>query len=183
MSLFKTLAHHAGFLEIDHRDSPGLRPEDVAHVPGAIPVGQGQVLERDVKQCSHCQRAVVLNPGRVRDRAVCPKCYHYICDECEAIRVKSGDCVPWAKVMDVAYEQLVTGKLETPAVAQPLRDELGGPAGPPSRVILTDPAEERQHGTLGSRVSDVDADRGGGHDQHDGRGTPHDPGRVDDAAR
>lgn len=62
------------------------------------------MLERDVKQCSHCQRQVVLHPGRVRDRAVCPKCYHYICDQCEAIRVKSGACVPMTAIMDAAAE-------------------------------------------------------------------------------
>jgi len=95
-----TLAAGSGYLEIDHRNSPGLSPADVAHVPGMVAVGEGQHFERDVQQCSHCQRTIVLNPGRVRDRAVCFKCHHYICDDCEAIRVKSGACVPMKQVFD-----------------------------------------------------------------------------------
>lgn len=96
----RTLGSHSGYLEIDHRDSPGLTLADVAHVPGAIAVPKGAMLERDVKQCTHCQRAVVLNPGRVRTRAVCPKCYHYICDSCERLRVATGQCVPFTAVLE-----------------------------------------------------------------------------------
>jgi hypothetical protein len=95
-----SLAHGSGFLEIDHRDSPGVAPSDVAGVPGALAVPGGTRLERDIQHCSHCQRAVILNPGRVRARAVCLKCHHYICDDCERIRVKTLACVPFAKVVD-----------------------------------------------------------------------------------
>lgn len=65
------------------------------------------VTERDLKLCSHCQRQVILNPGRVRARAVCPKCYAYICDGCETIRAASGVCVPFQQVVDTAGELLV----------------------------------------------------------------------------
>ncbi len=95
-----SLKQHAGYLTIDHRDSPGVRPEDVAHVPGAFAVAGGQQLERDVLTCSHCQRAVILEPLRVRDRGYCQKCHHYICDQCETIRVKTGACVPMSQTMD-----------------------------------------------------------------------------------
>jgi hypothetical protein len=98
----RRLGSHTGFLEIDHRDSPGLSAADVAHMPNALPVAAGQHLERDVKQCSHCQRMVVLEPNRVRARAYCGKCDHYICDSCEAIRVKTGECVPFLKRLDQA---------------------------------------------------------------------------------
>lgn len=101
-----SLKQHAGYLVIDHRESPGLTQADVAHLPDAIPVGAGELLERDIKMCSHCQRQVVLEPLRVRARGYCPKCDHYICDGCEAIRVKTGACVPMAKVVDQAQEQL-----------------------------------------------------------------------------
>src|SRR4051812_15051600 len=90
----------AGYFTIDHRDSPGLTPADVAHVPGAIAVGAGRLFERDVKQCSHCQRAVVLEPLRVRDRGYCQKCNHYVCDPCDAIRMRTGACVPFAQTLD-----------------------------------------------------------------------------------
>jgi hypothetical protein len=100
----RSLADGSGYLEIDHRDSPGLTPADVAAMPGAIAVQGGQLLERDIKQCSHCQRGVVLNPGRVRDRAVCPKCYAFICDGCEAVRARTGDCVPFKQILDRACD-------------------------------------------------------------------------------
>jgi hypothetical protein len=101
----RSLADGAGYLEIDHRDSPGLTPQDVAHVPGAVAVPGGAQHKADVMMCSHCQRGVLLNPGRVRARAVCPKCYHFICDRCEAIRVAAGGaCVPFKAVIEQAVE-------------------------------------------------------------------------------
>jgi predicted O-linked N-acetylglucosamine transferase (SPINDLY family) len=96
----KSLKHGAGFLSIDHRDSPGLSARDVAHVPGAVAVGAGRLYERDVKVCTHCQRAIVLEPLRTRDRGYCNKCDHYICDHCEAIRVKTGACIPFLQTLD-----------------------------------------------------------------------------------
>lgn len=124
----KNLTSHTGYLEIDHRDSPGLTPADVVGVPGALPVGPGEVLERDVKQCSHCQRMVVLHPGRVRQRAVCPKCHHYICDQCEGARVASGgDCVPFKQVLDEAAN-----------IAEKFAGQPDHPDAPPPRIVLTD---------------------------------------------
>lgn len=95
-----SLRQGAGYLTIDHRDSPGLTPADVARSPGAIAVAGGTLLERDVLTCSHCQRAVVLEPLRTRDRGHCPKCDRYVCDPCEAIRAKSGACVPMTQTLD-----------------------------------------------------------------------------------
>ena len=115
----KPLAHGAGYLIIDHRDSPGLTEADVASLPGVIAVAGGSVLERDTTLCTHCQRQVLLNPGRVRQRAVCPKCHAYLCDECEAVRVaSSGACVPFALVLDRAEALLVrhAGQLDHPAL-------------------------------------------------------------------
>jgi hypothetical protein len=114
-----SLNDHSGYLVIDHTDSPGLAPTDVAGVPGAMAVPGGEKLERDIQQCSHCQRSVVLNPDRVRKRAVCPKCYHYICDGCDAVRIKTGECVPFNQILD-----RVTNVLEKAPDA--------------SRIILTD---------------------------------------------
>lgn len=120
----RSLADGSGFLEIDHRESPGLTPADVAHVPGALAVPGGSHLERDVQQCSHCQRAVVLNPGRVRSRAVCTKCMHFICDGCELLRVKTGDCIPFKQQLDRAVN-----------VAEKY---AGQPDHPDARIVLTD---------------------------------------------
>lgn len=98
----KKLSDGAGYLEIDHRDSPGLSALDIARSPGALAAPGGVVTEADLKICSHCQRQVLLNPGRVRARAVCLKCYAYICDECETFRAATGLCVPFKQVIDVA---------------------------------------------------------------------------------
>lgn len=134
----RSLADGSGYLEIDHRESPGLTPADVAHIPGAIAVPGGAHLERDVQQCSHCQRMVVLNPGRVRDRAVCPKCHHYLCDGCEAARVASGgECVPFKAVLDRAAEiaEKYVGQPDHPEAVIDLAT-LSKP-GPP-KIVLTD---------------------------------------------
>lgn len=128
----RSLADHSGYLVIDHRDSPGLSPADVAGVPGAIAVPGGDMLERDVQQCSHCQRAVVLNPGRVRTRAVCPRCQHYICDTCESARVTSGGaCVPFQAVLDRAQNiaEKFIGQPDHPDAAIDV-DRLQAPSAP-----------------------------------------------------
>ncbi len=101
----RSLSDGSGFLEIDHRNSPGISEEDIpAPLRGKVLVaGKGEHLERDVQQCSHCQRSVVLNPGRVRARAVCLACDHYICDDCDEFTRKTGaKCVPFKAVLDVA---------------------------------------------------------------------------------
>lgn len=106
--LVKSLADHCGYFEVDHRDSPGISPADVAHLPMMTAVPGGQILKRDVKQCNHCQAGVVLEPTRVRKRAVCPKCHHYICDACEAIRVKTGTCQEFRRLLDQAQTHVET---------------------------------------------------------------------------
>ncbi len=133
-----SLRARTGYLEVDHRNSPGIRPEDVAHVPGLVAVGAGQHYERDTKQCTHCQRTIVLEPLRTRERGYCPKCYHYICDHCEAIRVKSGACVPMAQVMDLALERAVLyeNQLDHPDAVHSV-DELVDDAQTVTQVAVT----------------------------------------------
>lgn len=98
------------YLMIDHRQSPGISPEEAAHIPGAIPVGRGRMFESDTVNCSHCTRLIVLNPLRTRDRAYCPNCDRYICDECEAVRVATGVCRPFKKVIDDFVDAAAKGK-------------------------------------------------------------------------
>ena len=133
----RSLSDGSGYLVIDHRDSPGLTPEDVAGVPGAIAVPGGTQLEADIQQCTHCQRGVLLNPGRVRARAVCPKCHHYLCDSCEAARLASGGaCVPFKAVLDRAFElsEAHVGQADHPALAA--LDDLGTLAAPSEPRIV-----------------------------------------------
>jgi hypothetical protein len=74
-----------GCVIIDHRDSPGITPDEAnGHGPA---VGKGQVWESATYSCVHCQRVVIMNPLRSRPRVYCPKCDDYVCDVCEAQRV------------------------------------------------------------------------------------------------
>jgi len=140
-----SLRQGSGYLQVDHTNSPGLSPADVAHVPGAMAVPGGTVLERDVQQCSHCQRAVVLHPLRTRDRGYCLKCNHYICDQCETIRVATGACVPFKQVLDRAAEitEKFAGQPDHPDAAIDV-EALREPAAP--RVVLTDAYTDKEGG-------------------------------------
>jgi hypothetical protein len=108
-----------GYLEIDHRESPGLTPEQAraasrfACVP-MLPVGAGQILKTSTINCSHCERLVVKNPARVRERGYCPKCDSYVCDWCEAERVRTGVCRPFKQVIDEFIDAAAKGKLCLP---------------------------------------------------------------------
>jgi len=69
----------------------------------------GKLLENHTMSCSHCGGVVVLNPQRIRARAYCRSCDHYICDDCANVasqatykhmsfaelsdKVRSGKCV------------------------------------------------------------------------------------------
>lgn len=85
-----------GYLLIDHRASPGVQghadpaTSDLQFVPG------GGLFESATITCSHCQRVVVLNPQRTRERGYCAKCDHYICDA-PACHV---DCRPFNAFLD-----------------------------------------------------------------------------------
>lgn len=46
--------------------------------------GEG-VKEMHTMSCSHCGGVVVLNPQRIRARAYCRSCDHYICDNCGVV--------------------------------------------------------------------------------------------------
>jgi hypothetical protein len=133
-----SLKDGSGYLMIDHRDSPGLTPADVAHVPGAIAVGGGEAFEADIQQCSHCQRGVVLRDDRVRPRGYCLKCNHYICDACETIRAKNGDCVPFMCVLDRAASiaEKFVGQPDHPEAVIDHDALMAEPRTP--RIVLTD---------------------------------------------
>lgn len=135
----RSLAAGAGFVEVDHTNSPGLSLADVAHVTGAQPVAGGTKFEADVLQCQHCQRAVLKQPLRTRPRGYCPKCDGYLCDLCEGIRVQSGACVPIAQVFDTAQAiaEKYAGQPDHPGAAALLdMAALSAPRAP--RVVLTD---------------------------------------------
>jgi hypothetical protein len=100
-----------GYTMIDHRESPGITPEEAAQCPGTIPVGKGTMFESPFITCSHCQRGVVLNPDRSRPRGYCHKCDKYICDQCTAELFNTGVCRPIAQVVDEILEAAVKAGL------------------------------------------------------------------------
>ena len=89
-----------GYLMIDHRASPGLDHPLL---------GPGSFVERATRNCSHCERLVVVNPDRTRVRGYCPKCDAYVCDACEAERVRTGICRPFKQVVDEFIDQAARG--------------------------------------------------------------------------
>src|SRR6266516_1750203 len=95
-----------GYLMIDHRESPGLTLEQSRAAGGpALPVGKGSFFQSATYNCSHCSALIVKNPLRTRERGYCPKCDRYVCDWCEAERVRSGGaCRPFSKVIDEFLE-------------------------------------------------------------------------------
>ena len=94
-----------GYLLIDHRAGPGLTP-DQSPGQACCGLGAGTVFESAIAICSHCQRGIMLNPLRARERAYCPNCDHYICDQCEVVRVQVG-CRPFKQVMDEICERAI----------------------------------------------------------------------------
>lgn len=101
-----SLRRHEGYLLIDNRDSPGVSDELMQSMGVDMPKGAGKGLfEAPTLTCSHCQVVVVLEPRRTRARGYCPKCDHYVCDRCEAVRVATGGaCKPFKQIIDEAQE-------------------------------------------------------------------------------
>lgn len=67
------------------------------------------MLEAATLTCSHCQKQVVRNPARERARAYCPKCDHYICDDCESVRVQTGECFTYQQIIDTVLDKAANG--------------------------------------------------------------------------
>lgn len=86
-----SLKRHEGYLMIDHRASPGI-PADVAVKLGFLPgeVAEGALFEAATLTCKHCPGAWMKNPRRIRPRAYCKKCDHYICDDCDRLAAEPG---------------------------------------------------------------------------------------------
>jgi hypothetical protein len=97
----RTKRTHEGYLLIDHRAGDGFSDDVMAD---AVAVKGGTLFESSTITCSHCQKIVIINPDRSRSRGYCPGCDHYICDECELVRVTTLTCTPFKKIRDAAQE-------------------------------------------------------------------------------
>lgn len=134
--------HGVGYFQVDHRESPGLRWEDIpekARNAGMRPVGKGENFEADAYNCTHCQRMIVLAAKHqdMQKRGYCPKCDHFICNRCEKLRVATGFCWSVFRLLDTAYEvaQKYVGDPEHPNAKV---DVLQLREPPPVRIALTD---------------------------------------------
>lgn len=104
----KSLRSHEGYLLLDHSDSPGVSDEALSQ--HELPRGAGRTFfEAPTYTCSHCQRIVIVNPDRVRDRAYCRKCDHRICDECGGVAAATGECRTFRQVIDEVQEAVARG--------------------------------------------------------------------------
>ena len=89
-----------GYLEIDQR-ALGL-----PHV------------ELSTYTCTHCERVVVMNPERKRERMKCRGCNHLICDECAVRRTAGEPCKTYRQHLDELCEE--EAKAERQAEASPI---------------------------------------------------------------
>lgn len=94
---------------IDHKESPGITPEQARGRGPAV--GKGQKLETPTYTCVHCQAVVVINPLRTRARGYCQKCDDYQCDACVPF-----ECKPFQKVIDEIQEAGAKGIVLPPFV-------------------------------------------------------------------
>lgn len=84
-----------GYLLIDHRYSEGV-PDAISKQGNCPSTPAGYTLESATITCCHCNRVVILNPNRTRERGYCAKCDHYVCDNPAC----NKDCTPFAKIID-----------------------------------------------------------------------------------
>jgi hypothetical protein len=95
-----------GYLVVDSGGGPGIAPDELARRGLNPEMGRG-LFESPTITCSHCQRIVILNPGRTRERGYCQKCDHYVCDQCNLARVQTGVCVPFMAKIEQQHEVIV----------------------------------------------------------------------------
>lgn len=104
----KTKRSQEGYVEIDHRYSPGLPPHLAALAYPEVPhplLGPAATLEAPTMGCSHCQAIVVLNPARTRERAWCRTCDAYLCDQCGAAQKAGAPCKTFEQLVVETQEQ------------------------------------------------------------------------------
>jgi len=93
-----------GEIFIDHRASPGIPPLQARQM-GCDPsqLGEGKLFEAATIACEHCNRFVIKNPLRTRERAFCMQCGGaYICDLCDDERRKPDYVhMPFRKIVDL----------------------------------------------------------------------------------
>lgn len=110
-----SLRKHEGYLLIDHRNSPGISEDLIRAISPDLPTNMGRgMIEVPTYTCNHCKGVVVMNALRTRDRGFCPKCNHYVCDVCNGVRIKTGECK--------TFDQIATEIQEAAARSQSIKE-------------------------------------------------------------
>lgn len=85
----KSMYADEGYLMIDHRACGG------------------KLEEAGTYTCGHCERVVVKNPLRVRERGYCKKCSGHLCDTCTAVMAQTLECADMEKTIEEVLENAV----------------------------------------------------------------------------
>ena len=93
-----------GYLQVDHRESPGVRPDEIAGRPDFPIVGGGMHFESATVRCTQCHRIGILRPDRGRQQNYCAKCDGFHCDGC-LVSHPYGHCV----TLDQVFDDLMKG--------------------------------------------------------------------------
>jgi hypothetical protein len=102
------------YLLVDHSQSPGMAPADMAPGFAHLAVAAGRKFEASVTLCAHCQGTIVL--GLEHDD-YCRKCDRFICDLCALAVAVSGE--------HKSFDQFADEYLEAASRERPL-PILGG---------------------------------------------------------
>lgn len=98
-----------GYVMLDNRESPGFTyAEHPAAYHAGIPVGPGAFFEGSTLKCRCCDRIVVLNPDRIRERGHCRECDGFLCDPCAVNLHLTGNCNCIDKLLDKALKAQAT---------------------------------------------------------------------------
>lgn len=89
-----------GYVEVDHRNSPGISAEQAHAVGSRLSVPGGTIFKSPTIMCTHCQYQIILNPKRTRSRGYCRKCDHDICDRCSLLMKLGHPCIPFTKLIE-----------------------------------------------------------------------------------
>ena len=79
-----------GEIWVDHRESPGISPQQAAG--GWLSVAGGQQYESAVYTCGHCRMLLLSDPLRTISHEWCAGCDHYLCYRCMALRHRTLRC-------------------------------------------------------------------------------------------
>jgi len=86
-----------GFVEIDHRESPGFTEAEAVAAGRSYLIGAPKHFKAATFTCSHCDQVLIKNPLRTRERAHCIQCDRDICDPCGVTLKLTSVCQCQAK--------------------------------------------------------------------------------------